>query len=347
MQIREIDINAVKLSGQFRGLYRTEAPLDDLIELLKGSKRQPVITVSKTYTLICGLRRLRSCKRMEKKRIWAEVLDTDDPHEILLLMLGENVGRLDYTPGQKVALGLKLEELENAKRDDGETWKMRHKRANGEGYHGLADFVASRLGWSRATYTHAKAIIEASETHADLVQEMNDSGNVDAPYRTLKERLAPPAPNGEEPKERKQRSDKGQKKGSKKAKETKGDAHEGQPDKPTMTQAEVDRYDAVGNKLPRHLWDTFSGNVEAIDHWIATVRKLGRDIMAMQPWNPWCLVFQAEAAVEQLVGILKASIPYTICPQCQGAAPEGCHCRQVGWLPEFRHQELQMQENKQ
>jgi ParB-like chromosome segregation protein Spo0J len=166
---------------------------------------QPIV-VSTEHVLVIGRRRLAACAHLGWEVIPALVLDLDDP---LAAEHDENVQRKDFTPSEKVAIGLAIEEREKKKAEER---KHEGQKSGGRGKKKLPgnlpesleegqsrDLVATRVGWSGKTYEKAKAVVDAAKRDSDyagLIETMDKSGNVDSAYRQLPEhlRLKDPAP---------------------------------------------------------------------------------------------------------------------------------------------------------
>jgi ParB family chromosome partitioning protein len=135
------------------------------------------------------------------------------PEEMLRAERDENAARLDLRPSEMAALGMRLEKIE--KRKDAERLPEVRRKAglkrqgqlDGESPSSskgpVRDRVGSVLGVSGSVYEKAKQVVEAAErdpeVYGDLVETMDDTGNVGGTHREMKERKAGKAPTQKRP----------------------------------------------------------------------------------------------------------------------------------------------------
>jgi hypothetical protein len=145
--------------------------------------------------LIVGQRRLEACKKLGHTRIWAQVLDCED---VLGAEHDENVIRKDFAPLERLAIAQEIEaqvrpRLEEKQKEAGKEGskggrgKKNPSENSSEGFHEkAADIAAKAVGWSAPTYRKAKKVVEVAQQHedyADLAEEMDHTGNVEAAYK--------------------------------------------------------------------------------------------------------------------------------------------------------------------
>jgi len=147
-----------------------------------GDILQP-IGITPDGRLCWGERRLLAAKQLGYTHIKVLVRERDD----LVEQVAENRGRKDYAPSELVAIGRKLE----ARYAEEAAERRRGGGQLPEGQNGGAtrDLVARDLGTSGKTYERAKAVIAAAEADPDrfghLVDQMDRTGKVNAPYQKV------------------------------------------------------------------------------------------------------------------------------------------------------------------
>lgn len=187
---------------------RVRKDIGDLDELCRSIEEvgllQPVV-VTADNELVAGQRRVEAFRKLGRESIPHVV--AHNLTEALLLLKSErdeNTCRKDFTPGEAVALGEELEKLERPKA------KVRKAQAKGKprGTKAVScgklpqenstpdenktrHKVAVGVGMKAKTYEKAKAVVAAAKkapkVFAPVVAKMNETGNVDAAYRAVKE----------------------------------------------------------------------------------------------------------------------------------------------------------------
>jgi hypothetical protein len=160
------------------------------------------IVVRPDGILIAGERRLAAYKYLGLPEIPARTVDLD---EVLVGEFAENSCRKDFTPSELVAIGRAMHDLE---REKARQRQIELGKSQGdpsgkfpEGCKGQTrDRVAAALGVSGRTYEKAAQIVEAADKEPErfghLVKEMDRTGKVDGPYRTLRSAQAEERPLG-------------------------------------------------------------------------------------------------------------------------------------------------------
>ena len=173
------------------------------------------IVVTDSHELVAGHRRLEAVRKLGWTEIEAKVVQMDSD-QTLQAETDENTARRDLRISERVALGLKLEPalkqrvLESKRRSIKRATAAKtglvlseSERTRPVGY--LAAIVAKQIGMSTNRYRNAKEIVLAAEQdpekYADLVERMDDLGNVDGVLREMKAREnGNDQDNGEHPK---------------------------------------------------------------------------------------------------------------------------------------------------
>lgn len=143
---------------------------------------QPIV-VRPDNVLIAGARRLAACAALGWSKIPVTVVDLA---EVARGEFAENVHRKKFTPSEMVAIAKALEEWER------EAARKRHggdHKGNSAKFAELGqarDKVAAAFGVSGWNYEKVKAVVGSGE--ADLVEEMDRTGNVHAAYKKLRRR---------------------------------------------------------------------------------------------------------------------------------------------------------------
>lgn len=98
--------------------------------------------------------------------------------------------------------------------------------------------------------------------------------------------------------------------------------------------------DREGNEVPQHLVAT------AESKWRADTVKLLNKLVeetkknALPPGGMWTNLEDAVAGLHQARNVIVNSQFYCVCPSCKGAR-KGCEdCRKSGWIPRWRHDEM-------
>ncbi len=146
------------------------------------------IVVRRDGRLIAGERRLEACKTLGWRNVPVTVVDID---QIIRGEFAENAFRKDFLPSELDAIRRALEPLERAA-------ARKRMSEGGKGakisqpYRSL-DRIGSFAGLSGRSVEKIRAIMEAAEREPKrfrpLVEEMDRTGKVDGPYRTLRQWL--------------------------------------------------------------------------------------------------------------------------------------------------------------
>lgn len=186
--------------------------IEDLCRSIEDVGLLQPIVVTPEGELVAGRRRVEAFKRLGKTDIPATVVkNLDDAVKLLKAERDENVCRMDFTPTEAVALAMELEKLERPKakeradegrKEGGKTaGRGRQKeekvggnlpQSNGKPHENKTrEKVAAAVGMSGKTYEKAKAVVEAAkkepERFAAVQEKMDETGNVEAAFREIKE----------------------------------------------------------------------------------------------------------------------------------------------------------------
>jgi ParB family chromosome partitioning protein len=174
-----IDIKKIKVESRIRKDY---GDIEGLAESIKKHGLLQPIVVTPDYILIAGERRLKAVTLLGWKVVLAKIQTATDREEQLLCEIAENEQRKEFTPSERVAYGLELEQIERLKAKErqatstgGNVPQLRDRGHKAE--HGRAtDIVAKRVGFgSGKTYERAKAVVESGKQ--DLIEAM-DKGEI-------------------------------------------------------------------------------------------------------------------------------------------------------------------------
>ncbi len=175
--------------------------LSDLVESIGELGLLHPIVLTESYELVAGERRLESVRQLEWESVTATVLSMG-ADEMLRAERDENSARLDLRRSEMVALGRRLEARLKAKVKEQQRQQLRRVSAtrpvepdeipSSTPVGDVRLQVGKSLGIAGSTYDRAKRVVEAAEEdpgeYADLVEKMDETGNVGAAYRELKER---------------------------------------------------------------------------------------------------------------------------------------------------------------
>lgn len=149
------------------------------------------IVIDRRGRLIAGQRRLLACQQLGWDAVPARVLDLD---AIVRGEYAENVERKPFTPTEAAAIRHAIAPLERAaaKSRQGVRHDL-HPAKFAEGSGGRArEKAAKGTGYSHLTLDKVDELVAAAEaepaTFADIVAQMDASGNVDGAYKELKRR---------------------------------------------------------------------------------------------------------------------------------------------------------------
>lgn len=154
------------------------------------------IVVASDLRLIAGQRRLAACQQLGWERVRVTIAaDLQSAAELLVAERDENTCRLDLTPGEKVVLGLRLEELERPRAEQrqqdgrhkgGDAKKLGANFAPSFERARTADVVGAAVGLSRTTYKRAKRIYTEAQAGnkaaVAALATMNETGKVTGAY---------------------------------------------------------------------------------------------------------------------------------------------------------------------
>ncbi len=209
----EMPIADVKVGDRIREDVGDLASLKESIEA--RGQLQPIV-LDTSGNLIAGYRRLNACDELEHETIlYVVASNLKTAADKLHAERDENECRVEFTPAEKVKLGLRLEDMENpapASRKKKTQAKKGEKAANEshkertQGGAKLAppcengktrDRVAAAVGMSKMTYTKAKEVVEAAEEHPDdekiqaAFKAMNRTGKVSGAHTKVMAALYP------------------------------------------------------------------------------------------------------------------------------------------------------------
>ena len=188
---------------------RARQDLGDLTGLVESIRKigllHPIV-VTESYELVAGGRRLEAIRQLGHKSIAATILPMS-PEQMLYAERDENTARLDLRRSEMVALGRQLETVLKEKVRD---QQRESGRRLGTGQQvgetpsscvgPVRERVAGTLGVGSSTYEKAKQVVEAAEAdpeqYGDLVETMDETGNVYGTHRELKERQQGSPPKG-------------------------------------------------------------------------------------------------------------------------------------------------------
>jgi ParB family chromosome partitioning protein len=173
--------------------YRKDlGDLDSLVESIRDLGMLHAILVTPGHELIAGARRLAAAKQVGLQSVPVRIMNNlDDAVGRLKAERDENTCRLDFQPGEAVALGLRLEELERprAKQRQGRAGQQRSSKLGEHASAGRTDAkVAEAVGMKKDTYRKAKCVVQAAAQNPDLkpvVEEMDRTGKVDPAYKAV------------------------------------------------------------------------------------------------------------------------------------------------------------------
>jgi hypothetical protein len=126
----------------------------------------------------------------------------------------------------------------------------------------------------------------------------------------------------------------------KKCSKARGSSLAGRPAKLKLHKAGPVEVDALGAPVPEHLRDVFADRLlrDRVEMFNAATTQ----IKSAASWNPFLELAEVTAGLERTITALEDAIPHAVHGKCGG---NGCDvCRGKGWLPKWRHEELQAQE---
>lgn len=186
-----VSIDKIEVGVRHR---RELGDLTDLMNSIEDVGLLHPIVLTDSYELVAGQRRLEAVKKLGHLDIEARILPLSTS-DLLRAEHDENVVRLDFTPSEKVAIGRALET--EVARQAKERMNL-GPNATGSTQPKTREIVGKAAGMSGNTYDRAKKVVEAAEADpekfGDLVEKMDQTGNVSGTLRELKERQAQDAP---------------------------------------------------------------------------------------------------------------------------------------------------------
>lgn len=180
-----LPISEIKIRGRYR---RNLGDIPNLAASIQEVGLLHPIVVRRDNRLIAGERRLQACKLLGWKKVPVRVVDID---QIVRGEFAENAFRMNFLPSEVDAIRRALEPLEKAaakKRmsDGGRGAKVSHPSRT-------SNRIGSFAGFSGRSVEKIRAIMEAAERQPKrfqpLVEEMDRTGRVDGPYKTLRQWL--------------------------------------------------------------------------------------------------------------------------------------------------------------
>lgn len=167
---------------------------------------QPIVVLPDN-TLVIGSRRIEATRLLGRESIEAMVVDVDD---LLSAERDENFQRKAFTPVEALAIGRLLEKRHKTKIAEirgaqmSRAGKLSAAKNLGTTYVEVEDVqplgstdqvVATALGMSSKRYFYAKKVAAAAEAspekYGDILQRMDETGNVNGAYTELQRRLHP------------------------------------------------------------------------------------------------------------------------------------------------------------
>lgn len=163
--------------------------------------------------LLFGHRRIVAAQRLGWESVWFERFDNiDDAIKALIAERDENTERKEFTPGEAVEIGMRLEALEKPKAEERKASSQ--AKPGNDGKHPTTgsgklpepvkgdtrDKVAAAVGMSGKTYEKAKAVVVAAEKPDATPEvkaareEMDRTGKVDPAFKKVKAAMTPLPP---------------------------------------------------------------------------------------------------------------------------------------------------------
>jgi hypothetical protein len=194
--MQTVKLDDIIISDHFR---KDLGDIDGLAASIEAVGLLQPVAIRPGMHLVCGRRRIEAFRKLGRTEIAAHVVEgLDDELKVLLAECDENTCRKNFTPSEAVAIGKAMKELVRAQARERQahagptTGKGRKRSASGKLPQALKgrtrDTIASYVGWSPRTYEKAEAVIDAAAADPELAQivaEMDASGNVDRAYRQV------------------------------------------------------------------------------------------------------------------------------------------------------------------
>jgi len=188
-----IPIDDIIIGERFRnGAGDIEALASSVAEI--GLLHPPVVT--RDLALICGYRRIQSCKSLGWTEIPVRIMDINNA---LRGEYDENALRVDFLPSEMVAITEAIREQVEIEARQRQLEHLNNlgvlvdranypnERTTGSGR--TNDILAKRAGTSRRTLEKARTVVQAAQERPEyrhLVEEMDSTGNVDRAYNRLR-----------------------------------------------------------------------------------------------------------------------------------------------------------------
>lgn len=190
-----VPVDQIKVQNRIRKDY---GDIDELAASIKELGLIQPIIVTSDYILIAGERRLMAVKKLGWKEIKAETTTAADREHQLLMEIAENEKRKEFTPSERVAYGLELEQIERlkAKERQAEHGNTAPGRKNTQELSTLSvsgktdDIVGSKVGMSGQSYRRAKRVVESGDK--ELIDKMDSKEiGISTAYDKLKAKEKP------------------------------------------------------------------------------------------------------------------------------------------------------------
>ena len=195
---------AVVRVSSIRVAERSRREMGDIGSLMRSIENVGLLhppVVKPDLTLIVGLRRLEAARRLGWTEIPVNVAHGfDDLQRFLDAERDENTCREDLFPSESVALGERIEEVEREaarKRQaaagprSGQGQKPSGSGNFPEAVGDARDKVGDAIGMSGRNYDKAKAVVHAARQdpakYGEILHQMDQTRNVDAAYKALRE----------------------------------------------------------------------------------------------------------------------------------------------------------------
>jgi len=154
------------------------------------------IGITADNKLIFGGRRLQACKNIGLTEVPVRVFDiaANDPITALRMEREENEHRLDLTPSEKIALGMKIEKsMPDRKGSNQYQQKVEVQNfAQAETGTKTIDIAAKAVDMNRETYRQAKVVVDSG--NKEVIKQM-DTGekSINAAYKSINRPAPVPA----------------------------------------------------------------------------------------------------------------------------------------------------------
>jgi ParB-like chromosome segregation protein Spo0J len=174
-----IEISKIQVKNRIRKDF---GDIDGLAESIQKLGLLQPIVVTPGMILIAGERRLTAVKQLGWGEIETTIKAAIDREEEILCEIAENESRKDFTPSERVAYGLELEQIERVKALErmrtstgGTNPQPRVDRPYPEQTGKTDVIVGEKVGLSGPTYRRAKRVIESEDK--EVIDKM-DKGEI-------------------------------------------------------------------------------------------------------------------------------------------------------------------------